>query len=299
MKNKSKKRVAVVVVTYNRLQDLKICIDAIGKQTFTDFDIIVVNNGSTDGTKEYLEKQDNVISIHQDNVGGAGGFYTGMKYMYDNGYEWLLMMDDDGIPAPRELEELLNAYDEAFAINNHDVILNALVINKENRDFTAFLWARGSNRSNNIAELQKEKFILDIHPFNGTLIKREVIENIGFIKREMFIWGDEEEYITRARSKGILSYTVTSAIHYHPKEKGLKGYLLPWTKKYYILIKPVKMSHYYYRNKGYIYSTYKEKHSHIFPFLMANTVYDLTRLRFREIFKLYKYFYRGCRNNYN
>lgn len=298
MDTNSKKGVAIVVVTYNRLQDLKVCINAIRKQTFTDFDTIVVNNGSNDGTKEWLDQQVDIKAIHQNNVGGAGGFYTGMKYMYDNGYSWLLMMDDDGIPDPNELKELLEAYDNVYSIKGNDVILNALVINKDDKKTTAFLWARGSQRSTDIYQLQKEKLIPDIHPFNGTLIKRSIIEKIGFIKKEMFIWGDEEEYITRAKSMGILSYTITSALHYHPKEKGMKGYLLPWSKKYYILVKPTKMSHYYYRNKGFIYSNYTEKHSHIFPFLAANTLYNIMKLRFKELFKLYKFFYNGSKNNY-
>lgn len=242
-----RKKVAVLVVTYNRLADLKIALQAIREQTYTNFDIIVVNNGSCDGTKEFLDLQDDVIAIHQSNVGGAGGFYTGMKYMYDKNYEWLLMMDDDGIPAPDELETLLANYDNMYRMNGKDVILNALVVNKEKRNETAFLWARNSNRSIYVEDLQKEAYIQDIHPFNGTLVKWDIIHAIGLIKKEMFIWGDEEEYIARAKSHGILSYTVPQAIHYHPKEKGMKGYLLPFSKKYYILRKPEKMSHYYYK----------------------------------------------------
>ena len=74
-----------------------------------------------------------------------------------------------------------------------------------------------------ITELQKEQFFNDIHPFNGTLVKRSVIEKIGMIKKEMFIWGDEKEYMARAIHNGIGLYTVPAAIHYHPKEKGRKG----------------------------------------------------------------------------
>lgn len=99
-----------LIVTYNRLSDLKICVEAVRKQTYRGFNILVVNNGSTDGTKEWLARQTDIITINQENLGGAGGFYTGMKYMYDNGYEWLIMMDDDGIPDKDEIKNLIQSY---------------------------------------------------------------------------------------------------------------------------------------------------------------------------------------------
>ena len=183
-----------LIVTYNRLSDLKICVEAVRKQTYRGFNILVVNNGSTDGTKEWLARQTDIITINQENLGGAGGFYTGMKYMYDNGYEWLIMMDDDGIPDKDEIKNLIQSYDKVVSATGKEVILNALVADKDNRDYTAFLWARGSKRTNKILELQKERFFDDIHPFNGTLVKRSVIDKIGMIKKEMFIWGDEKEW---------------------------------------------------------------------------------------------------------
>ena len=59
---------------------MKICVETVRKQTYKYFNILVVNNGSTDGTKEWLVQQADIITINQENLGGAGGFYTGMKY---------------------------------------------------------------------------------------------------------------------------------------------------------------------------------------------------------------------------
>lgn len=287
-----------LIVTYNRLSDLKICVEAVRKQTYNDFNILVVNNGSTDSTKEWLARQTDIITINQDNLGGAGGFYAGMKYMYDYDYEWLVMMDDDGIPDKDEFSQLIDAYEFVSAQAGKEVILNALVVDKDNRDHTAFLWARGSKRTNNISELQKERFFNDIHPFNGTLVKRSVIEKIGMIKKEMFIWGDEKEYMARAVRNNIGLYTIPAAIHYHPKEKGKKGNIIPFVSKYQILVKPRKMSHYYYRNEGFVYNTYPEKKKHIMAFCIAQMVYNITHFRFVELVKFIKYFRKGMHNEY-
>ena len=96
--SENQNKVLCVVVTYNRLQLLKECIDCLRTQTFKKFDVLVVNNDSTDGTKEWLSEQTDITVINQKNLGGAGGFYTGTKWGYDNGYEWMWLMDDDGKP---------------------------------------------------------------------------------------------------------------------------------------------------------------------------------------------------------
>ena len=69
--------ILVAVVTYNRLDDLKRCVGSLRNQNDVDFDVLIVNNGSTDGTKDWLDAQEDLLTIHQENVGGAGGFYAG------------------------------------------------------------------------------------------------------------------------------------------------------------------------------------------------------------------------------
>lgn len=68
------KKVAAIVVTFNRITLLKECIEALRKQSYADFSIIVVDNGSTDGTNLWLSEQGDLIVVKQENLGGAGGF---------------------------------------------------------------------------------------------------------------------------------------------------------------------------------------------------------------------------------
>jgi rhamnopyranosyl-N-acetylglucosaminyl-diphospho-decaprenol beta-1,3/1,4-galactofuranosyltransferase len=114
----------------------------------------------------------------------------------------------------------------------------------------------------------------------------------------MFIWGDEKEYMARAIHNGIDLLTITSAIHFHPKEKGVKGNVIPFCSKFKILIKPTKLSHYYYRNEGYIYGNYPEKKRLKPLFWMAHVVYNILRFRFKELYKFIVYFHRGETNNF-
>ena len=61
-------KVTAVVVTYNRVNLLQRVVKALESQTIGLYKILVVNNGSTDGTKEWLDSQTNLTVIHQDNV---------------------------------------------------------------------------------------------------------------------------------------------------------------------------------------------------------------------------------------
>ena len=74
--------VIAVVVTYNRLELLKRNLSCLRRQTVPLTTLVVVDNGSTDGTGVWLDEQEDVKTIHQTNVGGSGGFYTGMETMF-------------------------------------------------------------------------------------------------------------------------------------------------------------------------------------------------------------------------
>lgn len=281
-------KILAIVVTYNRLDCLRHCLNALTAQTYKDFDVLVVNNGSTDGTGDFLNGQNYVLVINQENLGGAGGFYSGMKYAFENDYDWIWMMDDDGIPENHQLENLLS-----LATRFNFYVLNALVVNKDNHNLFAF----GRQEPLSSVNLSADYLPSPLSPFNGTFIHRSVIEKIGYIKKEMFIWGDEQEYMARIRNFGYVPYTVPQAIHYHPREKGIKDYVFPFVKKGVILIKPKHMSFYYYRNMGYIDVRYKGwvvsmKH------ILLYTMYFIRKCQFSELAKFILYYFKGRKNDY-
>ena len=99
-------KIIAVVVTFNRRELLKRNIECLRRNKPVS-SILVVNNGSTDGTKEWLDEQKDLSIIHQANVGGSGGFYTGIEHAYQAGADWIWCMDDDVFPRENCLEQLL------------------------------------------------------------------------------------------------------------------------------------------------------------------------------------------------
>lgn len=275
-------KIAAIVVTYNRLGYLKECVAALRKQTYKNMDIVVVNNGSIDGTKEWLDGEKKLIRIDQENCGGAGGFYAGMKYGYDNGYDAVWMMDDDGLPDLNQLWELVR-----ISYKHELDYANALLLNKDN---PRQLCAGGEY---NIEEYKRVEYLPGfVLPFNGTLIKRRVIEKVGFIKKEMFIWGDEREYTARVRANGFRIGTVVSAIHYHPLFKGDTRSVIPFCNKWKIVFKPSPCDKVFYRNLGYIDHIYGTKY--FFKYL----IYHVIRFRFIKLPYIIKYMRMGWNDDF-
>ncbi|MBC7534481.1 MAG: glycosyltransferase family 2 protein [Ferruginibacter sp.] len=200
-------KVIALVVSYNRQALLSVCINALRNQSRKPDAILVINNGSTDNTEEWLKSQPDIIYITQENEGSGGGFNTGITWAHKNGYSWTWCMDDDGYPKENALEALLEIETPQRSL------LNCAVINKENKK--SFVW--NTNNYQTIDDV-KEPLIKGIgHPFNGTLIHRSIVEKVGVPRSSLFLWGDETEYYYRIVNKHqIPVYTVSRSIHYHP-----------------------------------------------------------------------------------
>jgi rhamnopyranosyl-N-acetylglucosaminyl-diphospho-decaprenol beta-1,3/1,4-galactofuranosyltransferase len=104
-------RVAAVVVTYNRKALLVECLRALLAQTAPIETVHVIDNASTDGTRELLAAEGLLdrVSYHPLDVNGgsSGGFAAGVEIARDGEAEWLWLMDDDAEPRPDALERLL------------------------------------------------------------------------------------------------------------------------------------------------------------------------------------------------
>lgn len=221
--------VAAVVVTFNRLADLKKCLDTLREQTRPLDTIFVINNGSTDGTDEWLATQPDLRVTTQANLGGAGGFATGIDTAYKAGYTWLWCMDDDCLAAPDALANLLNSP------NLGPCIKNSMSVSVNSRDELAFFVDRPNQAYRKVTDMTGLDLIYGVASFfNGTLVHSGVVKAIGIPDKELFIWGDEVEYMTRAQKMGFPVVTVPSSVFYHPASFDRDG--IPWPaawKQYY------------------------------------------------------------------
>lgn len=261
------KSVAIIVVTYNRLNLLKECIQSLKNQTYDDRDIIVINNGSTDGTQEWLESQDDVITITQENLGGAGGFYTGLKYSCENGYDYSWVMDDDVIATPNALIELIRVCPNVDGFVSSRVLdINGKMCNvpkittKKSTNTGEPTW--GNYLDINILEL-------DVASFVSVLIPNKVIFNLGLPYKEYFIWGDDSEYTQRISSRYNCYMAINSKIVH---KRAINGILSIFKEK-----NPNRINNYYfaYRNRIHLSKGLFNKTKYF-----MSGLYDFVRLLF-------------------
>ena len=203
-------KVTAVVVTYNRVNLLQRVVKALESQTIGLYKILVVNNGSTDGTKEWLDSQTKLTVIHQDNVGGSGGFYRGINEASKEETDWIWCMDDDVFPRENCLEKLLDVtrrYDNLGIVCPHRLMSGKTFVGE----------AKTLNLTNPFRDMHNNMLtaneiggggcneIVDIvgMAFEGPLIRKDVVEKIGLPNKELFILYDDTDYSYRAVLAGF------------------------------------------------------------------------------------------------
>ncbi|GIM62700.1 rhamnosyltransferase [Planomonospora venezuelensis] len=211
--------VAVVVVTFNRADLLAGMLDGLAAQTRRPDAVIVVDNASTDHTRAVLEARTDLplhVTHSPDNLGGAGGFHLGVRAAYDAGWDRVWLMDDDVVPAPGCLEALL-AVDEDCLIAVREDLAGALVekaaVDFDLRNPLAIKPKRASVDST-YADRASMPELVEVHnvAFEGFMVRRGVIEEIGFPDPSFFIFYDDAEYAVRARRAGRRIWAVRDAV---------------------------------------------------------------------------------------
>lgn len=213
------KKVAAVVVTYNKIEKLKICISALRNQSRKPDIIIIINNGSGDGTKEYLDAETDLASVHQENTGGAGGFKRGLTEFLSTDADFAWLLDDDCIPLGDALKVLTEAEDFGICVKN------SLALDESDQTRLAFTMPE------RIRVDPDSDYFFDYGTFfSGTLLPREIVEIAGLPNPDFFIWGDELEYYYRLKTIfNIQVITLKKSIVLHPAIESV--YLSEWVVK--------------------------------------------------------------------
>jgi len=233
--------IGVVIVSFNRARLLRECVDALVNQTLLPNKILVVDNGSTDGTHEWFASTlwpanpKVEMKILSENVGGAGGFKAGISCLVAEGFEWIWIMDDDACPHPSALQEVL-----AIARNPSN-IYGSLAVRGRSTSWATTLIDEKRRVVHDADEVPSSARILSL-PFLGMLVHRDMVARIGLPDEGFFIAADDVEYCLRAARAGAHIVVAGRSRIEHPKSESyaveVLGHqfsflrLAPW-KRYY------------------------------------------------------------------
>ena len=166
-------KVSVIIPTYNRANYVGEAIESVLAQTYQDYEIIVVDDGSTDNTREVVQKySDRMKYLYQDNRGEPGGRNTGI--LVSQG-EYLVFLDSDDLLMPTKLEEQV-----AFLDSNPEigVVYSDTYLCDETGRLLGLQSDIVSHRlqSGNIfEELLRGGFI----PINSAMVRRACLDDVG------------------------------------------------------------------------------------------------------------------------
>ena len=218
---KNDKSVIAVVVTYNRKDILKECIEALLNQSYAKLKILIIDNASTDNTKEEIKKYvDNKKVFYKNtekNIGGAGGFNFGIKEAYKLGSEFVWLMDDDSIVQKNTLKELIAADKK---LNGNYGFLSSKVLWKDKS-----LCKMNIQRISLFSECKdfnSELVNIQLGSFVSMFIPMSIVKKVGLPIKEFFIWGDDWEY-SRRISRKYNCYLANKSIVNHKCKLNMGG----------------------------------------------------------------------------
>lgn len=204
-----KNNIVAVVVTYNRKELLEENINALLDQQYKEFDILIIDNASTDGTKQVVEKyeSDKLKYVNTGaNLGGAGGFNFGVRQAIEQGYKYCWLMDDDTIPTKNALESLTK---KATYLNDEFSFLGSLVKWTDNKSICKMnVQIIDKNWLYEYEKFEKGLVNVERSSFVSCYINLDIAKQVGLPITKFFIYGDDWEYTIRLGKikKGYLDF---------------------------------------------------------------------------------------------
>ena len=231
--------ISIIVLNWNGKKMTEECLNSLMPQLNKNFEVLVVDNASTDGSVEYLKKKFKKIKLirSKENLGYAGGNNLGVKKAKGN---YILILNNDIILDKNFLKEIWKHKDDA----------DILGVKNYYYDKKNIIWAIGSKINlltmkasligNKIQDKgQLDKTQIDYTVGSAMLINKKVIDEIGFLDENYFCYYEETEWQTRARNTGFKISWIPTAKLWHKVGFSTGGGRTP-TSTYYLT-----------RNRGY------------------------------------------------
>lgn len=237
------KKLAIVLVNWNSYELTKETLLSLEQSIYTDFDTIVVDNGSIDASADLLKKNFPAIILIQSatNKGFTGGNNIGMQYALEHGYEYIMMLNNDVLVDSHFLIPLMNTMEEEKTIG----AVQPLIYFHHD---THLIWNAGSvwyplwgicatpnyNRKDPVHAFVHQQKKIDWITGCAFLIRSSVLQEVGLLKEKFFIYYEDVDLSLRIKKAGYTLSYVPNSVIYHiagmsqkSKQKGKEGFVSP------------------------------------------------------------------------
>jgi GT2 family glycosyltransferase len=211
-------KVITVTVNWNRRDDTLACLGTLAALSYPNVQVIVVDNGSTDGSAAAIGEQFPRVEqiINPTNLGFAGGFNAGLRRALALGADYVFILNNDTLAPAGLLEPLVQAAGAPEVGVTAPVIVYAAD--------PARVWSAGAGRSALTLELtgnHGRRARLDTITARefvsgcAMLIKRSVLEQVGVLDERFFMYYEDSDYCLRVRRAGFRLLVVPAACLAH------------------------------------------------------------------------------------
>lgn len=227
-------KVSVIVLNWNGKQFLESCLNSLFAQTFRDFEIILVDNGSTDGSADYIysEYAPNIAAVASPRVrlvalpknrGFAGGNLAGLNAC-DRDSEYIATLNNDTIAEPDWLEKLVGAIEGKPATENWGAACGPMLFqsSQQNKPIIAAagieVYRNGLAMDGQVGQIyQPSETNQEVFgPCAGAaLYRREALAEVGFFDNAFFAYLEDADLAWRLRLSGWRTLYVPTAKVWH------------------------------------------------------------------------------------
>ena len=183
------------------------------------------------------------IILNKENLGIATALNIGVRKALENGYEWILTMDQDSKASPDMVKKMFNVYNSINREERKDIL----------SIFPNFVDERIQSIEEN-SNMNSYEYV-DADITSGNLLRKEVFEKVGFFDDSLFIDLVDTDFCMRLNEKGIKMIKIRDAVLYHSlgESKTIKGILGSFNTSNHSALRRYYMT----RNRFYIWEKYK------------------------------------------
>ncbi len=211
-------KILILIVTWNAGGEIEKCLNSI-KNLFTSnfkYDILVVDNKSSDGTREFLEKKSINLIKNSKNLGWGKAVNQGVKIAEKKNFDWVFILNPDTYLGNNSLVKLLD-----FAKTKGTAKILAPVVEFQKKGKT--LYDLGGYLTFFGRTYHKELESLDLiskaepHYVSGAavLIETNLFKKIGYFREDYFLYFEDVDFCLRAKKKGFAIFVVSQSLAGH------------------------------------------------------------------------------------
>lgn len=243
-------RVVVIVLSFNGAKDTLACLESLKQVDNYAFDILVVDNGSSDGSAALIRAHHPDVALIEltENRGWAGGNNVGIEYALARGAEMICLLNNDTIVPPGAIGALANAAWRHTPCLMHPIINFADPMEGPQLDPTRSVSMGPFSPLGPKGDL----FALDFAYGACLMFSADIFRRIGPFDERFFLQLEETDFWLRARRIGIRSLCTTAATIIHAESRSFGGRTKP-LKTYYIVRNTLLLTEKHCRNPADVF----------------------------------------------